>query len=265
MSVILDALRKLDREKSLRKNTPANFAVEILRLDPARPEKRIRRYVATVIIAVVATLAIMYGLMVKFGSVSKSSAPAPVISSSSNQQIAPVEPSPPLKTPPAASLNSPAPGREVAPAPLSREPARDVPEGVTRTAPRVQTPSEGKVSAETQVPQESETQGEGKVSATSLDATKTDQSAIPEKRDAVPEIKPGKIPEPKVSDSPTSPPHLRLSAIIWYEEPSMRFAMVNGFKANEGSVVEGAKVVEINPTSVRFLHNGQYFEISLSK
>jgi predicted nuclease with RNAse H fold len=58
---------------------------------------------------------------------------------------------------------------------------------------------------------------------------------------------------------------LKLSAIVWYEHPSERFAMINGMKANEGSVIEGVKVVEIHPTSVRFLYNGQHFEISMSK
>ena len=65
--------------------------------------------------------------------------------------------------------------------------------------------------------------------------------------------------------SATTPPLLKLSAIVWYEQPSERFAMINGMKANEGSVIEGVKVVEIHPTSVRFLYNGQHFEISMSK
>jgi hypothetical protein len=45
----------------------------------------------------------------------------------------------------------------------------------------------------------------------------------------------------------------------------MKFAIVNGLKAVEGSLIEGVKVVEINRTSVRFLHNNQYFEVSILK
>ena len=64
--------------------------------------------------------------------------------------------------------------------------------------------------------------------------------------------------------SPTTPPSLKLSAIAWYEDPSIRFAMINGIKATDVSEIEGVKVVEIKPTSVRFLHNGRYFEISMT-
>jgi hypothetical protein len=39
--------------------------------------------------------------------------------------------------------------------------------------------------------------------------------------------------------------------------------VINGIILHEGSEIEGAKVVEIHPTHVRFLHNGQPFEISI--
>jgi type II secretory pathway component PulC len=58
-------------------------------------------------------------------------------------------------------------------------------------------------------------------------------------------------------------PSLKLSAIVWYEERSKRFVMVNGLIANEGSVVEGVKVEEIYPDRVRFSHNGRPFEIPI--
>jgi hypothetical protein len=41
--------------------------------------------------------------------------------------------------------------------------------------------------------------------------------------------------------------------------------MINGMIATEGSVIDGVKVIEIQPTSVRFLYNDQRFEISISK
>jgi hypothetical protein len=71
--------------------------------------------------------------------------------------------------------------------------------------------------------------------------------------------------EPISNGTSSTPPSIKISAIVWYQDPSLRFAMINGVKATEGSVVEGVKVVEINPTSVRFFHNDQYFEISLPK
>jgi hypothetical protein len=41
--------------------------------------------------------------------------------------------------------------------------------------------------------------------------------------------------------------------------------MINGTISTEGSLVDGVKVAEIRPTGVLFLHNGQYFEIPISK
>jgi predicted nuclease with RNAse H fold len=68
-----------------------------------------------------------------------------------------------------------------------------------------------------------------------------------------------------VSDSGINPLSLKVSAIVWYEEPSMRFAMINGLKATEGSVIEGVKVVEIKPTSVRLFHNEKYFDLFMDR
>ena len=48
MSQILDALKKLDRERSSRPNGAADIAVEILRPNLPRPAKRILRYIPAV-------------------------------------------------------------------------------------------------------------------------------------------------------------------------------------------------------------------------
>ena len=54
MSVILDALRKLDREKSSRRKGTANIAVEILRPDLTHRGRRIPLYIVTVAVAAIA-------------------------------------------------------------------------------------------------------------------------------------------------------------------------------------------------------------------
>jgi type II secretory pathway component PulC len=58
-------------------------------------------------------------------------------------------------------------------------------------------------------------------------------------------------------------PQLKISGIVWHEEPAKRRAVVNGSFTSEGSVIEGVKIVEIFPTKVRFLHQGRYFEVSV--
>jgi hypothetical protein len=220
MSVILDALRKLDREKSSRRNGTGHIAVEILTPDMPRPRKKIPLYIATVSLTAIGAGAITYVLMLELGFLSKSSPPVPV--------------------------SLPAPSQQAAPAPLSREPVRDAQDEITRLPPKIETPAGNK-------PTEA-----------SLGEKKTNQNVISEE----PKVAPGntkKTPEHAPTGSATTPPSLKISAIVWYEDPSKRFAMINGMITTEGSLIEGVKVVEINPTGVRFLHNGQYFEIPMSR
>ncbi len=204
MSVILDALRKLDREKLSRRSAAANIAIEILRPDLPRPGKKFPLYVATVCLTAIAAVVITYAVMLKFGFLPKSSPPEQKSPPVSTQLIATAPPdssllsrsSPPgptnLPTPtqqrapvpldsgfpskssPPAPTNPPVPSQPVAPAPLSQEPARDARERVSRVPPKIETPPEGKTS---------------------------------------------KIGAPPSNGSATTLPSLKLSAIVWYEEP----------------------------------------------
>jgi type II secretory pathway component PulC len=89
-----------------------------------------------------------------------------------------------------------------------------------------------------------------------------DRKAIPEKMDRSTRI-PQKSAETVVSGPPSSLPQLKISGIVWHDEPSKRRAVINGNFSNEGSTVEGMEVVEILPTRVRFLYQGRPFEISI--
>ena len=219
MSVILDALRKLDREKSSRRSGTAPIAVEILRPDLSHPWKKIPVVLAAVCLTAIAAAAITYVLVSAPGFPSKSSPPVPVSLSPSSQQATPV--------------------------PLFREPVRDAQDQVNRLPPKIKIPAESK-------PTE-----------TSSGEKKTTRNVVSEEAKAAPENTKKTVEHP--TGSTTTPPSLKISAIVWYEDPSKRFAMINGTIATEGSLIEGVKVVEINPTAVRFLHNGQHFEIPISK
>jgi len=250
MSVILDALKKLDREKSFRKSMTANIAVEILRPDLPRLGKRFPHYFATIFLTAMAAAVITYLTMVDFRS--KSLPPAPVNPSAPSQGVnpAPMEFHLPLKSSVPGPVNPPASSQQVTPVPLSHGAVQEVRDEINRESPKPPTPAEGKITVES------------KPASTSVDEKKAKPNMIREETEVPPSsIK--KIPEQSTTGSPTNPPSLKLSAIVWYEDPSMRFIMVNGIKASEGSFVEGVKVVEIKPTSVRFLYNGRYFEISM--
>ena len=274
MSLILDALKKLDREKSSRRKGTANIAAEILRPDPRLPRKRILLYFSAFSLTAVAAAVITYGVVGGYGFLWKSSPAAPVSPPASTQQVASAppqsgplpKPSPPApvnppapsqqvpsaplksdslpKPSPSAPVNPPALGRQAPPAPPSRTPVPDAREEISRVPPKIQE------SAESNPP------------ATSPVEKKASRNVVSKEA----EVAPGgakKFPEPSSKESATTPPRLKISGIVWHEEPSERRAVINGSFTKEGSVIEGVKVVEIFPTRVRFFHNGRTFEISV--
>ena len=86
---------------------------------------------------------------------------------------------------------------------------------------------------------------------------------------ASPGVAPGTsktVPEqaPSQAGSAVNPSSFKITVIVWDEDPSKRWAMINGLKTAQGSVIEGAKVEEINLTGVRFFHNGRYFEVPMN-
>lgn len=284
MSVILDALRKLDREKSSRRKGTANIAVEILRPDLTHPGRRVPIYIVTVAVAAIVAAAITYGVMSEFGFPSKSSPPATKTASVPSQQVAPVsresavpsklsvvapahpsvassqrvgpappEPAVPSKPSIQGSANPPAATQQVPRTSVPSVPARSAQDEMSRVSPQVQSPAEKKDRADVRV--------ETKIPVPPVVDKKTSQDIAPKGVDILPK----KNIEPSPNITAANPGSLKLSAIVWYEDAARRFAMINGIIATEGSYVEGAKVVEINPTSVRLLHDGQYFEISMSK
>lgn len=252
MSVILDALKKLDREKSVRQNGTTNLAVEILRPDLSPSKKKVVRYLVTIFLTAMIAASITYFMTADF--LSKPLTPPPMNRTATSQGMTPL----PMEfQPPSASLvprpvNPPFPSQKAPTAPVSRETVQEVKKEIDRKSSRPPVPAEGKITIEP------------KPAATPMDEKKEKTSMRREE----PVVAPSSVkttPELEASGSSANLPVLKLSAIVWYEDPSMRFAMVNGIKANEGSIVEGVKVVEIHPTSVRFLYNDRYFEISMQK
>jgi len=261
MSVILDVLKKLDREKPSRRNEAPNIAIDILRPDLPRSGKRIPLYIAIISLTAIATAVITYGLMKEFGLLSKSSPPVPVNPTVSTRQTRPaaMETDFQPKSSPPVPVSPPAPSQPVGPASLSRESVRETKEDINKIIPKMEALPETKAPAEIKVLIES------KPLTAPPEEKKTSPNVILEKKEVVPGPTLKKGPEPSVSESPASPPSLKLSVIVWYEDPSMRFAMINGLKTVEGSMIEGVRVVEIKPTSVRLFHNNRYFEISMPR
>ena len=274
MSIILDALKKLDREKSCPPDGPPDIDIEILRSDPPPRDRRIPRYFATVFLTAIATIAIAYAVVVWFGLPLKSRPPASVISPPPKQQAkpAPPEATSPSKLRSPASVNSPAPKQQVKPASPKASPASKPrpPASVSSSAPSQQVipapPSHEPAGASgeetSQATSKIQNLPETKNPPTSLGEKKEGQNVVSKGADIAPENK-GKGVGPLPSGSAAITPSLRITVISWDEDPSKRFAFVNGMMAHEGDIVEEAKIVEIYPKRIRFLHNGQYFEIRM--
>jgi len=220
MSLILDALKKLDREKSSRRNGTANIAAEILRPSTSRSGKRILLNFTAISLTAIAAAAITYAAMVGFGFLSKPSSSTP-------------------EYPPAAS-------QQESPALPSREPVRVTRDEVSRVPPKI------------------EDQADPKKLAPSL----RDEKAIRNTTREETYIPPRNTQKP-VAHAPgrsgANAPPLKLSGIIWHEEPSERRAFIDDISVAEGSVVKGVKIVEIHPTRVRCSYNGQSFEMSMGQ
>jgi type II secretory pathway component PulC len=109
-----------------------------------------------------------------------------------------------------------------------------------------------------------QTQPETRSPATSPGEEKAGQNVIPQGAHVAPAIT-KKPAERTPGGSPTTPQSLRLSGILWHEDPSERRVVINGMVLSEGAVTEGVKVVEIHPTHVRLSQNGLAFEISMPR
>jgi general secretion pathway protein B len=239
MSLILDALRKLDREKSSRRNGTVNIAAEILRPYLPPPRKRGWIYFTAVLLTAVATAAITYAVI--------------------------------SKTPLPAAIKPAASSPQGTPAPLSRESVRDARDVIIRDPGKMQAPIETKRAVETKRPAEIKKPTESKkqpVEAKIPPLSPSEEKISSEVISKEAPVGPGDMRRPAEQTprrSVVTPASLRLSGIVWSEEPSKRIAVINGMVTTEGYAFEGVKVMEIHPDHVLLLLNDQPFELSLNK
>jgi general secretion pathway protein B len=210
MSLILDALKKLEQEKAARKDGALNVAAEILQPERPRPRNKKRTVLFTVaavgaVLAAIAVLALRGGT----GVLKQSSPSAPAAPSTVSRAAMP------------APLPLAATAQKSEELPVAR-PRADIGKGELLPPPAVSHPRPAAAAAHKEI-DAPEYSSHGSVS------------------------------------------HLRVSGIVWQEERSARRAFVNGIIAVEGSVIDGAKLVEIYPARIRFSRGGESFDISIEK
>jgi hypothetical protein len=175
------------------------------------------------------------------------------------------------KTPPPAAINPVASSLQVTPAPRSHEPVRDARDEAMRDPAKMQAPIESKRPLETKRPAEIKNPAESKKQPAEVKIpplSPSEEKISPEVISKEAPVVPGdmrKPSEPTPRKSAVTPASLKLSGIVWSEDPSKRLAVINGMVATEGYVFEGVKVVEIHPDRVLLLLNDQPFELSLNR
>jgi len=230
MSLILDALRKMEQDRNSRRGSAQDLRPEVLRYRRAPGPQRSLPVLPIVAGAVLVACGIGAGFLVRgHRSViladQATSAPAAL-----------VEQAPASNPTPVAAAPAPALAAPVAPA------APELP----RAPVAVAAPAKPEPSAAPNQPQ-----------VTAKIPSKTVRPTKPARR----EVEPAQAVQQPIAASSGD---IALSGIAWQDERNMRRAVLNGSLVGEGALVAGARVVEIREDRVRFSRNGQLFEAVLS-
>lgn len=272
MSVILDALRKLQREKSRPQEGTGKIPTEILSADAPRPRKRLGIYSATLGLTAIAAAAITYAVVVGLGLFPKSSPPPSSGASGKSEQGAPPIVAPNLfhgvqnkisetlqemKRPAGIeSLAMPA-----VPPPLESSRSKPSKPEASSIVPSPEPIGAAKKEIK-RVPQKIRKEGESKRASVPPEEKKVSRIISRDRRPVTgneSRMAEKVLPRPAAVE----PPSLKLSGILWQEDPSERQAVINGNFVREGGMVEGVKVLKIHPTHVSLSYNGRPFEISI--
>ncbi|QWV92307.1 general secretion pathway protein GspB [Geomonas oryzisoli] len=229
MSLILDALRKMEQERRSRRGTGQDLRPEVLRYRLAAQPREPRRYPVAVIAGVVLLMAgVGAGFLLK-GHAPQPAAEVPVAAAPATQ--VPTAPTTAV-APPAAAVAEPAPTPVPTPVPAAAPMAAPV---VAAQAPVAVAPP---------------------VAPASRKASRAvaAQSASPEAQNA-PQ-------EPAAVAAGTQ--DITISGIAYQDERRLRRAVLNGILVGEGAEVGGARVLEIKETKVKLSRGGRVFEVPFS-
>lgn len=232
MSYILDALKKLEKEKGIRRRSDGviNITGELLSAAPQpEPVRLIGKKSVTALVVVL--LVIGGGVYWYVASKGKARGGFAVRRAPVERQAAMVPvPVPPVMAVPAAPPQPPPTPVPQVPLPLPVQPAP--------------------------VPVTSAAAGKG-AEARAATAGKSGGDAIKPPRPAAPAPLPAR---PALMPAPAD---IKVQGIAWQEERQGRRAVVNGFLMQEGGTVLSAKIREIRPDRVRFSSAAGDFEIAL--
>ncbi len=244
MSYILDALKKLESEKSKKSRSDGmvNIAGALLRDEPRRASSGSGiawKVAAVVVSASLATFAATWFVLHADKKQERPKSP-PIMQTPPVARVAPPVASPPVAPvqPPSAPVPSPeAPEAPEAPAPATKPPTPSV----LPPKPQAVVPSASVADDDVSVGKQVERPKKQK---------KQDVRSVAAER-------------PEAQTLSPAPADIKVSGIAWQDERNARRAVVNGFLLHEGSVVSGARVTDILKDRVRFSSGDKNFEVPL--
>lgn len=237
MSYILDALKKLEHDKSRksRRDGMINISGALFENERPRPSgPAVWKIVLVVTVAVLVTFGVTWLLLRPArGRVKPATRVSP----------APAVP----QTPP---VSAPPPVPVVVPVQQTPPPAISAPAQITP----VRSPASPSAAQ--------------KAGLQAAPATDDDVDEDPQTRRRRKRLQGQILPARQTTAAPASqdgaaPADIKLSGIAWQEERRARRAVVNGFLMQEGAVVSGARITDIFQDRVRFSLSGKTFEIPL--
>ena len=231
MSYILDALKKLEREKSRksRGDGMVNISGTLFEHDRPQPTGTAGWKIA---------LAVTIAVLVTFGATWFLLRPAPVRVTAVSRLAVPVSPTP--SVPPVAVEPSPLP------AVPAFVPVQQAPPAAPAQPPLVRPPVAPAAPQKAVVP------------AAPASEDDDDEGRASRRR-----TKERHVQTLPAAQSMAAPYDIKLSGIAWQDARRARRAVINGFLMQEGGLVSGARITDIFQDRVRFSQSGKSFEIPL--
>ena len=229
MSLILDALRKMEQDRNSRRGAAQDIRPEVLRYRAAAKPQLARPYLP----AVVGLVLLACGLGAGYLLMGNRTARAPEQAAPAASQVTKVTPAAPMA--PAVQI---APLVEVAPVVPAPAAPLTQPTVAPAVSERPAKPHPARPPAAASLPvRPEEPAGRSREKPAHREAAAAPQAA---------------------------PADISITGIAWQDERSLRRAVVNGALVGEGTEVAGARVVEIREDRVRLSRGGQLFDAVFS-
>lgn len=234
MSLILDALRKMEQERKNRRGAAQDLRPEVLRYRPATQRKQPAKYPLVLVGVLLLCAGAGAGFLLKENR-------AELAASKPGQTAAPDAASAPIAQQPLAPpVAAPAPVVAPAAAPM---PAPVAASGPAAPAAKLSEPLPATVEAAPPKP-----------------SRKAAMSAGPSQVESASQAKPVRESAVEVHAGND----IIISGIAYQDERRLRRAVLNGQLVGEGAEIGGARVVEIRETKVRLSRGGQLFDVPFS-